>query len=97
MAVKKSILTPKRRKLTRNAMLDIEALASEYYRQRMYSGMNAAQSVGGHTGALRQQLIALAIQNDEIPTGVIEVPPSPNDMSRRPFTVDLDKLKVPQS
>jgi hypothetical protein len=92
-----SLLTPKRRKPNRKAMLEIEALASEYYRQRMYSGMNAAQSVGGHTGALKRQLIALVTQNDAMPTGVIEVPPSPNDMSRRPFTVDLDKLREARS
>lgn len=98
-----SILTPKRRRITRSASRVIKAMAETWRRRTGAWSSNGMIGLSIRTGMLHQELERHAIADDKVPTGIIKVPrlpPTPpgagglsvaGGMSG--FAVDLDDLR----
>lgn len=93
-----SILTPKRRRLTKAADRHLRALADQWTDKS--SGHAAVMGRGIKRGMIYRRLCELAMRDDAIPSGVIQVPPRGANEGPPPFCamagfeVDLDKLSV---
>ena len=101
MSCAPSLLTPKRRQLTRQALRQIDAMVETWKRKTGARSTNGMMGLGIRAGMVRRQINALAIAHDRIPVGVIQVPDLPSGripgtyMSSNGiegFTVDLDDL-----
>ncbi len=93
----KSILTPIRRQLTRSADLHLRVLADQWHDGS--SGSNAMIGLGIKRGMIYRRLKEIALREDAIPSGTIQVPP--RELKNEPFAcamagfeVALDKLSV---
>lgn len=92
----KSILTPKRRKLTKAADLHLRVLAEQWYDGS--TGTNAMIGLSIKRGMIFRRLREIALRDEKIPTGVIQVPPRSKEEGPPPycafegFEVDLDAL-----
>lgn len=98
----RTILTPKRRQLTRAARRQIDAMVETWRRKTGAWSSNGMMGLSIRTGMLRRQIIALAFAEDRIPTGVIQVPDLPagliadghmSSSGLEGFTVDLHDLR----
>lgn len=91
------ILTPKRRQLTKAADLHLRVLVEQWHDGS--TGINAAViGLGIKRGMIYRRLRELAVRDEKIPDGVIQVPPRGAEEGPPPycamagFEVDLDKL-----
>jgi hypothetical protein len=92
-----SILTPVRRQLTRSADRHLRALADQW--TDASSGHAAVIGRGIKRGMIYQRLREIAMREDAIPGGIIQVPPrekrdEPFSCAMAGFEVDLDALSV---
>jgi hypothetical protein len=93
----KSILTPKLRRLTRAADLHLQVLAEKYMDRS--TGTNAMIGLSIRRGMIYRRLKEIAIREDAIPSGTVQVPPrekrnEPFSCAMEGFEVDLDKLSI---
>jgi hypothetical protein len=98
-----SIITPKRRRLTRSSSKVIDAMVDAWRWRTGATSTNTMMGLGFRCGMLRRELVHLAIEQDALPSGVVQVPrlpPTPagaggisvlGGMSG--FTVDLEDLR----
>lgn len=85
-----SILTPKRRQLTRRAERTLYEMSLAWAAATGSTSINAAIGLGIRRGALHARLRVLAVEIDAIPTGIVKVPKCPHGTGS--FTVDLNAL-----
>ena len=94
----RSILTPIRRQLTRSADLHLRVLAEQWTDRS--SGHAAVMGRGIKRGMIYRRLKEIALREDAIPSGTIQVPPRSAEQGPPPycamagFEVDLDELSV---
>jgi hypothetical protein len=99
-----SILTPKRRQLKRSAMRAIYEMSLAWAAKTGATSINTNIGLSIRRGMLQMELERLAIERDEIPTGIIKVPrmqPQPPDAvgglrvagGMSGFVVNLDELR----
>ena len=98
-----SIITPKRRRLNRSTSKVIDAMVDAWRWRTGATSTNTMMGLGIRCGMLRRELVRLAIEQDALPSGVVQVPrlpPTPpgaggiSVMGGLPgFTVDLEDLR----
>ena len=93
----KSILTPIRRQLAKSADRHLLALVNQ--RHDGSTGSNAMIGLGIRRGMIYRRLKEIAIHEDAIPSGTVQVPPrekrnEPFSCAMEGFEVDLDKLNA---
>jgi hypothetical protein len=91
-----SIITPKRRRLTRSASKVIDDTVDAWRRAEWYPSINTGISLGIRSGALRDHLRRLTVENDALPSGVVRVPARPYSTflpSVTAFSVNLEDLR----
>lgn len=91
------ILTPVRRRLTKAADFHLRVLADQWTDES--SGHAAVMGRSIKQGMIYRRLRELALQDEKIPSGVIQVPPrekrdEPFSCAMAGFEVDLDQLSV---
>lgn len=91
-----SIVTPKRRQLTKAAELHLDVLSDRWHDGS--TGTNAMIGLSIKRGMIYRRLKELAIRDSKIPSGIIQVPPRgakegpPPYYAFEGFEVNLDKM-----
>lgn len=93
----KSILTPKRRQLTKSAKRQIDQVVSAWHDGS--SGTNAMIGLGIKRGMIYRRICEIAARDEAIPSGIIRVPAKEKDntpfsFAVDAFDVDLDELSI---
>lgn len=93
----KSILTPKRRQLTKAAKRQIDQITLAWHDGS--TGTNAMIGLGIKRGMIYRRICEIAMRDETIPTGVIHVPAREKDdkpfsFAVAAFDVDLDELNA---
>jgi hypothetical protein len=88
-----NLLTPRRRKLTKAAQRDIDAIVEAWQRRTGSTSGNTAIGLSIRAGAIRRRIEAHVLANNAMPGGSLTVSLVGTPYHITDFTVDLDELR----